>query len=264
MIYFDISTKTSALKFLSDFSKVHKNSILNFVKENTVKIDICIDSTKVNPMSFFDKFDLKKSDLNIENVLLCAIHYTSNDDENKSIKKLGLRDLQYTLSHNTPLRNFLKEFNVEFDIENKYMYVNGKKYNIEYKKYELSDPVNHIARKIYYDNQLSCFFNVENIENYSGNVHLRPEFLYNIDELLRSTNLSREWYNRSKSYEIKFYGKITDFESYSFPNNKESIVEDMIDMALTVIAESACSEKFAYLKPDTVIPFENILQINEI
>lgn len=264
MIYFDISTKTSALKFLSDFSKVHENSILNFAKENIVQTGVCTDSTEVNAMNFCDEFGLHKSDLDTENVLLCAIHYTSNDDENKSIKDFGLRDLQYTLSHNTPLRNFLKEFNVEFDIENRCMCVNGKKYNIEYKNYELSDPVTHIARKIYYDNQLSCFFNIENIEDYLGNVHLRPEFLYNIDELLKSTNLSQEWYKRTKSYEIKFYGKITDFTSYSFPNDKKTIAENIIDMALSVIAECACGDIFAYLKPDTVIPFENILQINEI
>lgn len=104
MIYFDISTKTSALKFLSDFLKVYENSILNFVKENTVQTDVCTDSTEVTAMNFCDEFGLHKSDLNTENVLLCAIHYTSNDDENKSIKDFGLRDLQYTLSHNTPLR----------------------------------------------------------------------------------------------------------------------------------------------------------------
>lgn len=264
MIQFDISTRTSALKFLSEFSKVHKANILNFVDKNIVQLDICTDYAKINARNFCKEFNLKKSDLSTENILLCAIHYTSNYDENKSIKNFGLRDLQYTLSHNTPLRNFLKEFNIEFDIMNKFMYADGKKYNIEYTRYEQSDPVTHIARKIYHDNQLSCFFSIDDIEKYLGCVHLRPEILYNIDELLTDANLSQEWYKRCKSYKIKFCAKTTDFAPYSFKNENISIAENMIDMALEVISEYGAGEIFAYLKPDTVIPFDNILQINEI
>lgn len=109
--------------------------------------------------------------------MLCAIHYTSNNDENQSIKEFGLRDLQFALSHNTPLNNFLNDFGIEFNIDNKSMTINGKEYNIEYVDYSADNPVTDIARKIYYDNQVSCFFNIEDINDYLGCVHLRPEIL---------------------------------------------------------------------------------------
>ncbi len=263
MIYFDISSKENALKFLSSFTGINQTDILDFVDDNIIKTDIFTDSTKVNAENFCNRFNLDERNLNVDNILLCAIHYTTNDDENKSIKDYGLRDLQYALSHDTPLRKFLKEHDVGFDIKEKVMFINGKEYNIEYKNYELDDPITHIARKIYFDNQLSCFFNIEDIEEYLGNVHLRPEILYNIDELIGSHELSYEWCRRCKCYEIKFYGKLDDFAKYSFPNDNKTVQTNLIDMSLEVIADCVCGEIFAYLKPSSVISYENIIEITE-
>lgn len=263
MLYFDITNKKKAIIFLSNFTNVSRENITKFVTDNTVQNDIFTDATKVTSDNYCDKFQLQPEYLDVNNVMLCAIHYTSNNDENQSIKEYGLRDLQFTLSHNTPLNNFLKTFDIKFNIEKKSMIAKGNEYNIEYVNYSADNPVTHIARKIYYDNQVSCFFNINDINDYLGCVHLRPEILYNIDELLK-TDLSHKWYKSCKGYEIKFYAKISDFTEYSFPNERKTIAENMIDMSLSVISDCARGEVFAYLKPDAIVPFNNILEINNI
>ena len=263
MIYFDITNKDKALEFLSQFTRVAKENIIEFINDNIIQTDICTDVTKVNVNNFCKIFNIQSKGFDTENVLLCAIHYTSNFDQCQSIRNFGLRDLQFTLSHNTPLNNFLNEHDIKFDIEKKSMTANGNNYNIEYVDYSSDKPITHIARKIYYDNQLSCFFNIRDITDYLGFVHLRPEILYNIDELLK-TDLSHEWHRRCKGYEIKFFGKINEFTEYSFQNERLSNADNMIEMALSVISDCACGEVFAYLKPDTVIPFENIIEIKEL
>ncbi len=263
MIYFDIANKDNALEFLSQFTGISKENIIEFINDNIIQTDFCTDATKVNVNNLCRTFNIQLEDLDTKNVLLCAIHYTSNFDQCQSIKKFGLRDLQFALSHNTPLNNFLNTFGINFNIEKKSMIANGNEYNIEYVNYRADNPVTHIARKIYYDNQVSCFFYIEDINDYLGCVHLRPEILYNIDELLK-TDLSRKWYKSCKGYGIKFYAKISDFAEYSFPNEGKTIAENLIDMSLSVISDCACGEIFAYLKPDAIIPYDNILEINEI
>ncbi len=263
MIIFDITNKDNSMNFLSNFTSIQREDILSFVKGNIIQTNICTDAKNVTADNFCNTFNIDIEDLDVNDVMLCAIHYTTNNDENHSIKEFGLRDLQFALSNNTPLNNFLNEYGISFDIEKKTMLANGNEYNIEFVNYCADNPVTHIARKVYYDNQVSCFFYIEDINDYLGCVHLRPEILYNIDELLK-TDLSRKWYKSCKGYGIKFYAKISDFTEYSFPNERKTIAENLIDMSLSVISDCACGEIFAYLKPDTIISFDNILEINEI
>lgn len=140
----------------------------------------------------------------------------------------------------------------------------GKEYDITYTSYSSHNPITHIARKVYYDNQLSCFFYIKNISRYLGQVHLRPEILHNIDELFPRLKLSQKWCQQSKSYEIKFYAPINDFATYSFCEEGQSVCLSMINEALEVASDMNMAEIFAYLKPSAIIPYKNILYINEI
>lgn len=239
MIIFDITNKENSLNFLSEFTSIQREDILSFVKGNIIQTDICTDARNVTSDNFCNTFNINIENLDVNDVMLSAIHYTTNNDENQSIKEFGLRDLQFALSNDTPLNNFLNKYGISFDIEKKTMLANGNEYNIEYVNYCADNPVTHIARKVYYDNQVSCFFNIKDISDYLGYVHLRPEILFNIDELLK-TNLSQKWCELCKGYEIKFYGKVSDFTEYSFPNERRSIADNLIDMSLSVIFNCTC------------------------
>ena len=107
MICFDITNKEKALMFLSNFTDVSMENITKFVADTTIQTDIYTDATKLTSDNYCNKFKIQPENIDIQNIMLCAIHYTSNNDKNQSIKEFGLRDLQFALSHNTPLNNFL-------------------------------------------------------------------------------------------------------------------------------------------------------------
>lgn len=118
-----------------------------------------------------------------------AIHYTSNNDQNASIRSSGLGDLQYSLSNDTPLKHFLTENGISIYPDRKVMYYKGEEYDITYVQNDCTSPLTSIARKIYFDNQISCFFRIKDITRYLGRVDKRPEILFNLDEFFKDFHI---------------------------------------------------------------------------
>ena len=82
------------------------------------------------------------------------------------------------------------------------MAMGTKVFDISYHRgsFDLDNPLSSIARKVYYDNALSCFLNIEDITRYLGNVHIRPEILYDIDRMNSKLQLSHKWKQRCTAY----------------------------------------------------------------
>ena len=270
-MYFDISSKDTAMQFLAEFTKLSKIEIEHFLERNTIIYSICVDTTNVTAENLIQENGLNLSTLDTTSIKALAIHYTSNNDKNVSIRKIGLGDLQYALSNDTPLRRFLDENGILIYPDRKLMCYKGKEYDIAYTQYDSMSPLSGIARKIYSDNQISCFFRIKDITHYLGRVDRRPEILANLDDFLKDLNLSRKWVQQSQGYEIRYVAPLSEFELYTFYDKSECAYYDnskialsLINLALSVVSEFDKDEVFAYMKPTTVITPAQIVSIKSL
>lgn len=272
MLY-DISSKESAFDFLQSFLDITKSDLDRFISSNTIQTKAYTDTTKIHAQSLFATLSIESKNLETGNIEVLGIHYTSNDDNNESILSEGMGDLQYALSHDTPLFRFLKSKGILFNIEERRMLVDETSYDIRYTQYDYEKPLTGIARKVYYDNQLSCFLNLKDITNYAGKVHIRPEFLFNIDRMFPKKELSRAWANRCNRYCVKFKAAVSKFTAYTFYDKSDytdmsderlKLIYSLVDKALLVASDNGSGEIFAYMKPDTIIPPDCIVSITEL
>lgn len=270
-MYFDISSKDKAMQFLVEFTRIPQIEIEHFLERNTIIDSICVDTSNVTAENLIQESGLNLSMLDTASIKALAIHYTSNNDKSASIRNIGLGDLQYALSNDTPLRRFLDENGISIYPDRKLMCYKGKEYDITYTHYDSTSPLTGIARKIYYDNQISCFFRISDITRYLGQVDRRPEILSNLDNFLKGLDLSRKWVQQSQGYEIRYVAPLREFELYTFYDKSECAYYDnskialaLITLALSVVSEYDKDEVFAYMKPTTVISPGQIVSIKSI
>jgi hypothetical protein len=82
--------------------------------------------------SFNNKYGLSKASLHVDEICFCGVHYTSYDDGNLALQNFGLRDLQFSLSADTPLKRFLSEHDIHFNVEARTMAMGTKIFDISY------------------------------------------------------------------------------------------------------------------------------------
>jgi hypothetical protein len=249
MPIFDITSAENAMQSIVEFTGVPVINILAFLNKHIVHNGNSCNATALTGENFIHENGLDVAALDVSCLNICALHYTSNDDHNESLLVNGLGDLQYSLTNKTPLKNYLSEYDIEFDINNCTMTIGNTTYDINYStEYDEPDsPIAGIARKIFYDNGLSCFLFVEDISRYLGHVHMRPEILYNIEQLCTKLDLSQNWAKRCKSYEVKFASHIDLFEDYSFRDDDRPFTIALLDHALCIAGEVSNGEDYAYL-----------------
>jgi hypothetical protein len=260
---FDMTSPELAVSSLAELTHVSRNEILLFLNTNIVREDSYINGRRVTYENFCDMVGQSFDEVSLHDTKVVALHFSSNDDNCYSLKTNGLRDLQYVLENETPFSKFLAEKGLRFNVQKKTMSFNGKDYDITYNprssRYE--SPVNSIAHKIYYDYSTSAFVYVKDVTSYLGNVHLRPEFLYNLQSFdHRLKDLSREWVSRCKCYEVKFSAPINTMDDCMFENR--STIKWLVESAL-LIAGDMTDEQFFYVKRGCHIEAENILNITE-
>lgn len=109
---FNITSFEGSLHFLIDYLEIDAKSVIEYVKSDDNEIDVD---------DFIDLFNISLDKLEHENIEAVALHVPSNDDDCKSIKSIGLLNLQQALTMNTPIKKYLSEFQIEFDVSNKLM-----------------------------------------------------------------------------------------------------------------------------------------------
>lgn len=203
---------------------------------------------------------------------------TSNDNKCDDIKRNGLHNLQWVLSNDTVLNKYLKKYKISFDIGNKLLYIDGDRYDIDYEKYKDLDLISkrkeqlhNIGHKIFYDFQINAFLFCEDIYEYST-IHEAPEFLFTLSNVNKYTReLYETWKNNCETYVVKFKVKLKELEYYTFYNSKIEYEKDkqenwtylrkqLVSMALESMMGNSASEIYAYMKPNTVIIPENIIE----
>ena len=76
--------------------------------------------------------------------------------------------------------------------------------------------------------------------------------------------LSHKCERRCTTYEVKLASPITVFEEYSFEDEGKDLHEALLDKALLVAGDMTSGEIFAYMKPISIIPKDQIIRIKKI
>lgn len=265
MLY-DISTSDNAHSWLCDTLKVTgREIILDYAKYQ-------------NDLDGFNKKYFKEIvDIDIENLEIVAFQVTTSDDECEDIKKNGLRNLKWVLSNDTGMNNYLSKYGIRVDVDNRSLYTAGDTYNIEYDKTKDTDLLTDeeqllqdVGYTVYNDYQINAFLSCKKIFDYSV-VCKAPEFLFRLSELNKDTKeMYINWTNNHEPFVVKFKAKVNDFDYDTFYRDKQEYEDDknknwlemkkkLVLLALNVMLDKNSWEIFAYMKSDTVITPDNII-----
>lgn len=273
-LIFDISTPDSAYKFIQDFFKITGSK---FIDEYIIESNNDFDTFWERNYNYIESVD-------ITNLKYKVLHVTTNWDNCSEIRTKGIYNLQRVLSAQTTLSSLLSERGIQFDIENKILYVDGKEIDIDYDKYRgeygltrKEEYLREVGRKIYFDPQINGFFAVDDVYGYGTNIHLRPEFLMNLANLFpQLKNVEELWSEKSKGYIVYFIADFNQFAWYSFYDNENEYNEDedsrlilkkwIISRAVSrsFDQKDAGAEIFAYMGIETTIHPDQILEYTEL
>ena len=267
-MYYDITNPNASYSWLYETLKVREGELIG---------DYIIECHS-DPNEFYERYRTVIDKIDIENLEIVAFQVTSNDNKCDDIKRNGLHNLQWVLSNDTVLNKYLKKYKISFDIGNKLLYIDGDRYDIDYEKYKDLDVISkrkeqlhNIGHKIFYDFQINAFLFCEDIYKYST-IHEAPEFLFTLSNVNKYTReLYETWKNNCETYVVKFKVKLKKLEYYTFYNSKIEYEKDkqenwtylrkqLVSMALESMMGNSASEIYAYIKPNTVIIPENIIE----
>lgn len=220
---FDLRSCDSAYKFVLDIMKMSADEyITEYVMNSNNNFEI-----------FWKRNEKKVEKIGLNNLELMAFHVVGALDECKEIKNKGIMNLQDVLRGDTIFSRKLYEIGIVFDIENKILISNGKKFNIDYDNYKeshflygIDSKLKSIAHRIYYDYCVNGFLLNDDVLNYGTDIHERPEFLMTLAELLPEVReLEEYWRNHSKSYIVNFYARIDQIQRFNFElDEKRNII----------------------------------------
>ena len=197
-----------------------------------------------------DRYDFTNADKDIERALrryngsipsldeieLIITHLTSSGNGCESIRKNGLIELKKAYScGDSELRAFLDAQGIEILIDSCCLRYRGRYFDISYE----DCPVDHeseeyaawsIGRKIYYDFTVCGFLSLNEKQVYAGNVHRRPEILWDLDKLLH-TNLQELWQKDHKPYEVVFTIPVKDtiYNGWDSDSEEEMVMNYLTD-----------------------------------
>ncbi|WP_414733907.1 hypothetical protein [Acetobacterium carbinolicum] len=271
---FDIQSIASSEKFIEEF---FNTPIIKLIEKYIIQYNSNFDEFWIANKEYIDSVDI--SDLKFK-----VIHVTSNMDECSEIRTNGIKNLQRVLSEKTTLYTLLSNHGIQFDIKNRILINKDRVIDIDYKKYcnrgNLSDydkKVKNIARKVYTDYQVNGFFSIKDPISYGTNIHKRPEFIFNLVELIPELRkMENHWVENSKGYIITFLAANDQFQNISFYdfediyyNKKEqelNLKKWLLYNAIDCIIDCSINNTgiIAYMNTNTIIRPEQILECSEI
>lgn len=205
MLY-DIRDKYRAAKTLENLTGVSEKRWLREEEQNIGRIDYSREDEDIKRIIKENHGYYPK----LEEIELVLTHITTSSDECQSIKDNGLLDLgkSYQLT-SSDLRKFLNLNGIEILIDDCKLRYGGREYDIKYTPYppknEFSKEYNAwlVGRRFYFDYTICGFLSINSRDVYGGYVHIRPEVLSDIDNLLE-TDLQNQWIKTHDAYEISF------------------------------------------------------------
>ncbi len=187
-------------------------------------------------------------------------HVTTSANDCAAIKRYGILDLkQAYLCEESEIRIFLDQHGVFLNLDNGLLTCNGRTYDITFYSGKCPRTGTQeylcwlIGRKFYYDYTTCGFLSVEKRSPYGGQVHRRPEILWDIDNLLR-LDLSGKWVQSHFPYEITAHVKGSDIV---FDGDEDQSDKDKVLMYLTMAYDTA------FVKPcEHILLMKNGIQIS--
>lgn len=266
-MYYDITTPDAAYYWIYDTLQISQGKLLEIYLLKCNK-DINL---------FCEMYAEKIEKMDIENIEIIAFQVTSNSDNCESVKKYGIRNLQWILSNDTELNKLLQRNGIFFNVEQKIMCINGKKYDIDYNKYRdgsvgRKEKLESIAHKIFYDFQINAFLFCKDIADYSV-IYRMPEFLFTLAQFSKEAKLVEDiWTEQNETYIVKYKARMEEFAWFTFYGNEMEFCDDrnknyqhlknkLVALAIDGMHGELPDDVFAYMKQDTVILPENILEI---
>lgn len=207
--------------------------------------------------------NIQIKDIVEDDIFFVLMHVTTSDEECYGIRKDGLHDLVWTYKHDTELRKFLDKYNVEIDTDNRKVIVDGN-------EYEMKNDIKQaggVGYKFFDDPYVCGCFQLNKSDPYGGQVHLRPEIIYNINQIVKGSNLECAWMESHKPYIVKFavpYRKMMIALMTSMKDKKETILQTMFNYAFnTVFYNDFSSDYIGILNRYEYVPPEDIISIVE-
>lgn len=207
--------------------------------------------------------NIQIKDIVEDDIIFVLMQVTKSSEECIGIRKDGLHDLVWTYKHDTELRKFLDKYNINIDIDNRKIVVNGD-------EYELQNDIKQaggVGYKFFDDPYVCGCFQLNKSVPYGGQVHIRPEIIYNINQIMKGKNLEFAWMETHKPYIVKFtvpYRKMMIALNTSIKDKKESILQTMFNYAFnTVFYNDFSSDYIGILNRSEYVPTEDIISIVE-
>ena len=258
MVNYDISTIEKCYKTMEEMTgfqywkDIFDIYLYRYIDEPDLMMNEIMRNKKIHIR------DIELSDINF-----VLMHVTTSADKCKGIKKNGLHDLVWSYEHETELRSFLDAYNIDIDIGNRKICVEGV-------AHEISNDIKKsggVGYKFFDDPYVCGCFQMRKDSPYGGNVHLRPEIIYNINKLVKGADLEYSWMNTHQPYIVKFhvpYNKMMIFLSESASSSKDKILKTLFNAAFyTVFYNDFSSDRIGILKLGEYVPASDVISIED-
>ncbi|QSB09305.1 hypothetical protein [Lysinibacillus fusiformis] len=272
---FDMTDYNSNIKSLVDFLDLTEEEISDFVLESTDVIE------------FLEAFNIEDEKLLEKDIDLVSLHSTASIDNCKSIKEKGIINLQDAVSQKNPIGDYLKNKDIQINIDEKYILFKGNKLDIskETKGFCLEDEDeyrNRVIHKFYGDFQINGFLSHRNVLTYGGNTRKRPEILFDLARFLKDEKIELDWVKdkNNKHYIIKFKQPLNYYIYFTFEADWDSeygITKDNLEYLPNEIIEAKVKkwviqkslnivkdgvyELYSYVNPKVKIEPKDIMEI---
>ncbi len=237
MIY-DIRNEDLALRTLERLTGVKCDIWEEEVDRNIHRIDFSTIDEEILKTIRKHKGILPK----LQDIEAVAIHLTTSNNGCLSIREHGLIDLKEVYNNpESELRQFLTSNGISIFLNDGILQFNGNDYDIncnarhvysgspEYKAW-------CVGNKLYNDYAVCGFFSINPEDVYAGNVHRRPEILFDLDGLL-GTDLENLWIQNHQSYEIVFLVPLEDTIYSGYAEKYEDVVLSYIYYAFMTVLQ---------------------------
>ena len=172
----------------------------------------------------------------LDEIEVVVVHLTTSNNGCSTILKNGIIDLCKVYNDtDSELRGFLEKYGVEILIDLHQLKYNEQSFDISFGECPSDDESTEyfawsIGRKFYYDFTVCGFLAISRRYSYNGNVHKRPEILWDMDNLLK-TNFQEIWEETHQAYEVIFKAPVAQivYSGESEVDEKQRVMCFLVD-----------------------------------
>jgi hypothetical protein len=239
-ILFDFfnETHTEWLKSFSAYFRLSEEGVASYFDE--------LNPDELTPGKLTQDLNINLTDYDSNNLsIICRHMTTASRADKESFSFHGILDLKSMLQEKTPLSDFIKDYGITIDVENRKMFINQQLYpitsygescefcfkerKIPCESYFKCDPrkdMDHLGLKLYKYGATVEFFThatMGQMESYSS-IQRCPEILQTLDKIVSSINgfdrsaykMSYDWIKaKPECYILEFPVQLNNMETYA-------------------------------------------------